>query len=460
LIKLAIFDLDGVLLDSREMHYQTLNRALEAYVPEHVIEREDHLHNFDGRPTTKKLEILSARGLDADLHMKIFEEKQKLTGLWLASNIAPNPAILDVFNAVRDAGLRIMIASNAVRTTVDTFIQASGLTNLVDASFSNNDVVLHKPNPQVYLYAMAKAGVSPNETLIIEDTPVGCSSAHASGAHVYHVTDVNWLHDGIMNIARAIRLADSEGTGTIVPNLDVIVPMAGAGSRFQHAGYGLPKPLIDVCGKPMIKVVTDSIGLNALHTFLVREEHMKRYDVDVVLKLIKPGCKIISVPVLTDGAACTVLIARSTICFSRQLLIVNSDQDVKWNWVAFACHMKRMNADAGIVTFKATDPKWSFARVNDEGYVTEVAEKKQISDNATVGIYWWRRGTDFVRYAEQMMSKNIRVNGEFYVCPVFNEAIADGKKVVTFDAEQMEGLGTPEDLLAYVGGDRGASATR
>ena len=450
MIKLVTFDLDGVLLDSREMHYQTLNKALEIYAPQYVIEREDHLRNFDGHPTTKKLEMLTERGLDVSLHTKIFEEKQELTGAWLASNVTPVPAIIDVFNTIRAMGAKTMIASNAVRRTVDAFISASGLTELVDASFSNNDVTFHKPNPQVYLCAMAKAGVSPSETLIVEDTPVGCSAAHASGAHVYHVKDVNWLRDGVHNVIKAVRMSYNNDAGTIVPDLDVIVPMAGAGSRFQHAGYSLPKPLIDVCGRPMIKVVTDSIGLNAQHTFLVREEHMKRYDVDVVLSLIKPGCKIISVPVLTEGAACTVLLAKNTMCYSRQLLIVNSDQDVKWDWVSFACHMNRMNADAGIVTFKATDPKWSFARVNDEGYVTEVAEKKPISNNATVGIYWWRHGTDFVRYAEQMMKKNIRVNGEFYVCPVFNEAIADGKKVVTFEAEQMEGLGTPEDLALYV----------
>jgi dTDP-glucose pyrophosphorylase len=264
------------------------------------------------------------------------------------------------------------------------------------------------------------------------------------------VTNVNWLRDGVHNIINAIRTTDNGSTGTIVPNLDVVVPMAGAGSRFQHAGYGLPKPLIDVCGRPMIKVVTDSVNLNARHTFLVREEHMKRYDVDVVLKLIKPGCSIISVPVLTEGAVCTVLIARSTMCYSRQLLIVNSDQDVKWDWAAFRCHMERMNADAGIVTFTDTDPKWSFVCIDDKGYVTELAEKQPISDHATAGIYWWRHGSDFVRYAEQMIRKNIRVNGEFYVCPVFNEAIADGKKVVAFDAEHMEGLGTPEDLRTYV----------
>jgi dTDP-glucose pyrophosphorylase len=103
-----------------------------------------------------------------------------------------------------------------------------------------------------------------------------------------------------------------------------------------------------------------------------------------------------------------------------------------------------------MVTFKSTHPKWSFAKINDDGYVTEVAEKNPISDIATAGIYYWKRGRDYVKYAEQMISKNIRFNNEFYVCPVFNEAICDGKKIKTYDIEGMWGIGTPEDLNYFL----------
>jgi dTDP-glucose pyrophosphorylase len=112
--------------------------------------------------------------------------------------------------------------------------------------------------------------------------------------------------------------------------------------------------------------------------------------------------------------------------------------------------MQEINADGGIVTFKAIHPKWSFAKVNENGLVTEVAEKNPISDNATVGYYFWKHGSDFVKYAEQMISKNIRVNNEFYVCPVFNQAIEDQKEIKIFNVEKMWGLGTPEDLNYYL----------
>jgi len=112
--------------------------------------------------------------------------------------------------------------------------------------------------------------------------------------------------------------------------------------------------------------------------------------------------------------------------------------------------MNETEADGGMVTFKATHPKWSFAKLNSEGLVTEVAEKNPISDTATVGYYYWKNGSDFVKYAEQMIDNNIRVNNEFYVCPVFNEAIKDNKKIRTYNIEKMWGLGTPEDLKYYI----------
>ena len=106
--------------------------------------------------------------------------------------------------------------------------------------------------------------------------------------------------------------------------------------------------------------------------------------------------------------------------------------------------------DGGILTFKATHPKWSFAKLDEKGYVTEVAEKKPISNIATVGIYYWSKGSDYVKYGEQMIEKNLRVNNEFYVCPIYNEAIAPNKKIKTFNIQKMWGLGTPEDLNRFL----------
>lgn len=153
---------------------------------------------------------------------------------------------------------------------------------------------------------------------------------------------------------------------------------------------------------------------------------------------------------MTQGAACTALLAKKYIDVDEPLLFANSDQYLDWNSNEFMYSMLADEVDGGILTFTATHPKWSFARLGDDGFVREVAEKKPISDIATCGIYYWKRGSDFVKYAEQMIQKEVRVNNEFYVCPVFNEAIQDSKKIKTFHIEKMWGLGTPEDLDRFL----------
>jgi dTDP-glucose pyrophosphorylase len=173
--------------------------------------------------------------------------------------------------------------------------------------------------------------------------------------------------------------------------------------------------------------------VDANFIFVVQKSHREKYNLDSMLSLICPGCKIVEVDGVTEGAACTVLLAKEFIDNDEPLVIANSDQFIEWNSLEFFYKMNEQNLDAGIVSFRATHPKWSYAKVDDNGFVTEVAEKNPISDIATVGVYYWKHGKDFVNFAERMISKDIRVNNEFYVCPVFNEALLDGLKIKTFD---------------------------
>jgi dTDP-glucose pyrophosphorylase len=235
--------------------------------------------------------------------------------------------------------------------------------------------------------------------------------------------------------------------------LNIVIPMAGRGSRFEQAGYTFPKPLIDVDNKPMIEVVVRNLNLPGRYIFLVLKEHYDRYSLKYLLPLItKPNpCDIIIVDQVTEGAACTVLLAREMINNDEELLLANSDQWVNWDSGHFINYMHQKRADGGIVTFNACHPKWSFAKVEEEtNLVTEVAEKKPISNIATVGIYYFSSGRHFVNAADQMISKYIRTNGEFYVCPVFNEMIQDGLKVYNYPVAEMKGLGTPEDLNRFL----------
>jgi dTDP-glucose pyrophosphorylase len=200
----------------------------------------------------------------------------------------------------------------------------------------------------------------------------------------------------------------------------------------------------------MIQVVVDNLAVEANFIFVVQKEHREKYNLDSMLNLITPGCKIVEVEGVTEGAACTTLLAKEFIDNNEPLVIANSDQFVEWNSLDFFYKMNEQNLDAGIVSFHSTHPKWSYAKTDENGFVSEVAEKNPISNIATVGIYYWKHGSDYVRFAEQMIENNIRVNKEFYVCPVFNEAIKAGLKIKTFDVPKMWGLGTPEDLNYFL----------
>lgn len=233
--------------------------------------------------------------------------------------------------------------------------------------------------------------------------------------------------------------------------LNIIIPMAGRGSRFAKAGYELPKPLINVNGKPMIEVVTRNITPKQEHRFvyICQQEHLERYGLAETLQKIAPGCVAVTVDHITEGAACTVLLAEEYIDNDDPMMIANSDQFVDTDINDYL--MALGNNDGLIMTMPANDPKWSFIQYNESGYVTMVREKEVISDEATVGIYNYAKGSDFVKYARQMIRKNIRVNNEFYVAPVYNEMIEDGKKVVFKNVgEKMHGLGTPDDLERFL----------
>jgi NDP-sugar pyrophosphorylase family protein len=234
--------------------------------------------------------------------------------------------------------------------------------------------------------------------------------------------------------------------------VNVLIPMAGLGSRFADSGYRDPKPMIDVNGKPMIAAVIDSLDIDAQYIFIVQQEHINKYSVDILLSDLVPGCRIVSIDGITEGAASTTLHARHIIDNDTPLVIANSDQIVEWDSVVFKTLTKRNNVIATFVD-ESMNPKWSFSKLHN-AVITEVAEKDPISQIANVGIYGWSKGSDYVKYAQQMIEKNIRTNNEFYIAPVYNEAIADGKIVMPYFVDAMHGVGTPEDLEEYLDKNR------
>jgi dTDP-glucose pyrophosphorylase len=232
--------------------------------------------------------------------------------------------------------------------------------------------------------------------------------------------------------------------------------MAGAGSRFAKEGYKDPKPLIPVVGTPMIQLIIQNLRPSGAHRFIFvcQQKHLEQYRLREKLSSWAPNCEIVALNGLTEGAACTVLAARHLIDNETPLMIANSDQYVDIDINEYLRVMCAEALDGLIMTMKASDPKWSFVGLNSDGLVKRVVEKEVISDEATVGIYNFKRGSDFISATKEMINENLRVNNEFYVAPTYNKIIARGLKIGIFnvgsEGDGMYGLGTPSDLEFFV----------
>jgi len=193
-IKAVVFDMDGVLIEAKDWHYEALNRALRLFGME--ITRHEHLTTYDGLPTRRKLEMLSAeKGLPRSLHSFLNEMKQIYTVELVHNLCRPTFTHEYALSRLKAEGYKLGVASNSVRNTVELMMGKAALDVHLDLQLSNEDVKLPKPHPDIYLLAMEKLGVTPSETLIVEDNEHGIRAARASGAHVMtvqRVEDVNY----------------------------------------------------------------------------------------------------------------------------------------------------------------------------------------------------------------------------------------------------------------------------
>ncbi len=238
----------------------------------------------------------------------------------------------------------------------------------------------------------------------------------------------------------------------------IVIPMAGAGSRFTKAGYKNPKPFIMVDGKFMIMSVLENIAIpGARYVFICQKEHLAEFGAEFIeqikLKSFIKDFDIIGIDGLTDGSACTVLLAEKFIDNNQELLIVNSDQLLGPNDIIEAVrYFEKEKADGGIICFFNKEPKWSYVDINENRLISRVVEKQPISDHATVGIYWFSEGRNFILSAKEMIQKNDKVKNEFYLAPVYNYMILDNMKIKPYFINIFKGLGTPDDLERYLNG--------
>jgi HAD superfamily hydrolase (TIGR01509 family) len=465
MIKAIFFDLDGVLFDGKVFH-RDLFLMTVAQFGISAVDESYHEKYLEGLSTKQKIDILiEKRLLSPQSKMDFFDIKQNLTEIALCGQQKPNEYLISILQILKEKGYRLICLSNSITVTVERSLYLIGILDLFNAVYGNESCANPKPSPDPYLNAFKIEGVAPSEVLILEDSVYGRSAAYSSGAHVLPIVDP--MDVTLDKILKAIHLVNQGQMSEEKKTIHVVVPMAGLGSRFTKAGYTVPKPFIPVFGKPMIQWVIDNMKVHPemyggvpvaspwalkFH-FIVQQAHLDAYNFDALCKSCDLDYTITPITSVTEGAACSVLLAKEHINNGEPLVTVNSDQFLEWNQNEFYRALCNNEYDGCISVFEQNNPddvKWSYSKSDYKGIVTEVAEKKYISNCATTGIYGWNRGSDYVRYAEKMIAKDIRVNGEFYVCPVYNEAIAAGGVFRNLICKKIWGLGVPEDLEKFL----------
>jgi HAD superfamily hydrolase (TIGR01509 family) len=446
MIKAFIFDLDGVLVDFKDIHKTAFITAWNKTYHEHLIDDLLHARMLEALSTHQKIDILESHfGIQCD-RLLVNDRKQSIT----AELLETAPVYENTRAALEWAhsqGIMLGCCSNSIRSTVLVSLQKLVPLSYFSVILSNQDITNGKPHPEIYQRAVSMLGVSSDEVLVFEDSLVGKQSARDAGLNVIDVVDAM---DITPTFLETCKLSNKRN---VTKPVNIVIPMAGMGSRFQKNGYSTPKPFLPVDGKPMFEWVIDnivppSVRPNAIIHIIVRSEHL-----DPFKELNKNNYTLHTVERLTEGAACTVLTVKEAINNDSALVIANSDQYLEWDADNFYRSLFHPSYDGVISTFPQSDSsdlRWSYANLNDQGYVTAVAEKKYIGPVATTGIYGWARGADFVRDAEEMIQANIRVNNEFYVCPVYNQTIARGGKIRIHNCEKMWGLGVPEDYEYFL----------
>lgn len=232
--------------------------------------------------------------------------------------------------------------------------------------------------------------------------------------------------------------------------MQIVVPAAGRGQRFLERGYAMPKPLIEVLGKPLIKWSTDGLqGVEgARFIFLVLQEHIEKHQIGRRLTQLYPGCAVVPVHGVTLGAACTVLLAKPKLDLDDELFIVNCDNLFAIDW-GFVRPRLSPTTDGVILYFASQYERWSYVASDERGYAVRVVEKEVISDKATVGCYYFRQARLFTEAAEYMVQHDLRTKGEFYVSPTYNILLEQGRRIQVFPVDLHYSLGTPDELESF-----------
>jgi HAD superfamily hydrolase (TIGR01509 family) len=448
-IQLVIFDLDGVLVDSRDLHYEALNAALEEVAgARFVITRAEHESTYDGLSTNQKLRLLTmSKELPLEHHKKVWTRKQELTEDFVRKQIKPTAHITELIIRLKRAGYPVAVASNCIRSSVRNILEATGLLTYVDAVFSNEDVAHAKPEPDIYIKACRTFGLETSQALVIEDSPRGCEAAVRAGCPLVRVDGTASVRADV--ILRRIREVDAEPEP-----ITVVVPLAGPCPEVWMDGpesppSEMPSFLADVRGRSAIEWALGSIASNRVpmrFLFLVKDSHAVTFKLESLLARATGYAPTTVIRLKSDtlGALKTVLEARALLPAASPVLVFDGAHVLDWGAAGCIDDVLCARADGAVTVAASSDPRWSYVRVQGGGHaspaVLEVHEKVAVSNAACTGLYFWRRGADFLAAADATVAGGSRTRGSYFVAPAYNAAIRAGKRIEAVRVEQSWSL--------------------
>lgn len=240
--------------------------------------------------------------------------------------------------------------------------------------------------------------------------------------------------------------------------LQILMPMAGAGSRFANAGYSTPKPLIEVDGHAMfMKALSslDNISAPRKYIFVIRQEHVDKQNLDNLIRSVLPEAEVVILPEVTRGAAETALSAKNRLDPNSPLIVMDCDlwfKSQSYADMVSSCLENASDLGGGLLTFEADNPRYSYAKVDDKDLVLRTAEKKVISNHAITGAYFFANAKIFTDSAEKLMHLPINEDmPEYYMSLLYNILLDEGKKIQATYVDEFASFGTPEELQTYQG---------
>jgi HAD superfamily hydrolase (TIGR01509 family) len=462
--KAIIFDLDGVLVESKDLHYEALNEALRAVAGDaFVIPRGEHESIYDGLSTNQKLVMLSRnKGLPEHLQQAVFIRKQEITLEMFSSQIRPDKDIKATLAALKHLGFQVAVASNCIRASVVALLEAIGVIQFVDAFFSNEDVKDPKPAPDLYVKAAAAFACRPDEVIVIEDSVKGFEAAIRAGANLCRVRSP---HDVRLPFLLEF-VAQLENRP--LPFLNVVIPLARPTHQFWLDGPDrlpseVPVQLMDVQGKCLLRWMCDLVkpSSGTVHfIFIVRESHVAKYHLNSLLPAVTDFFPTRVLAAHSDrlGAMSSVMLARDLINTDVPLLVYDGGHYLRWEksgkkLVGVDDLLSRVGtaeADIAVTVHEDNDPRWSYVQTEPNSTkVVGAREKFAVSNKACTGMYLWGRGTNFVSVAEQIVAAKATIRGQFYLAPMINFAVAAQLKVTAVPVAKNWSLRTMSEVTMF-----------